>query len=82
MASKKAADAHWAAENPGVPDPKPAFLQVISKAMSTFQMMMSSQILLPSMILSDVKVLQESTDLTLRKMSQDLRKRCSPKEWS
>jgi len=52
MASKKAADAHWAAENPGVPDPKPAFQQVISnKAMSTFQMMMSSRILLPSMIL-------------------------------
>ncbi|CAK9276290.1 unnamed protein product [Sphagnum jensenii] len=52
MASKKGADAHWAAENPGVPDPKPAFQQVISnKALSTFQMMMSSQILLPSMIL-------------------------------
>jgi hypothetical protein len=30
MASKKAADAHWAAENPGVPDPKPAFQQIIS----------------------------------------------------
>jgi hypothetical protein len=54
MASKKAADAHWAACRESRCSRSQTSISTSyqqQKAMSTFQMMMSSQILLPSMIL-------------------------------
>lgn len=62
MARKKAADARWAAENPGVPNPKPAFQQVDQPQNTEY--ISDDDGLSDSAIIydSDGEVLNESTD--------------------